>query len=149
MPISLFSARRFKEPRIWSVGMSSIAVVMLLMTFSQSNSIATNSFPIVNSNQGSGISNNEVPRKVDQAVRDRVVEPQGGIATDRAPQLVQAEPYVKSERVDEKEETKRKFIQLVRRARLAKLNDNKELSASLVVEAQTLLFGSVEAKSFK
>lgn len=144
MPIRILSTLRFKEPRTWSIGMCSIAVVMLLMTFSQSGSFDTNVSHIVKSTQVSEVSYGVAPGKVYQVVPDRVVQQPGVITRDAASQYGRTEPFIESETVEVDDGANRKFMRYVRQARFAKLIDNNELSASLVMEAQALLFGSAE-----
>lgn len=142
MPIRLLSTHRFKEPRTWSVGMCSIAVVMLLMTSSQSGSFATNASHTVNSTQVFAGANSVAAGKVYPVVRDRTAEQTGVIARDAASHHGRTKPFMEPADVEVNNGEQRKFLQYVRHARFAKLIDNNELSANLVMEAQALLFGS-------
>ena len=141
-----FPSTRFTEPRTWSVGMGSIAVVMLLITCSQSGSFATSFSHFVNSTPGSEGSSGIASEEVFHVVRDVLVEQPGVIAEQVSSQVHLNEPLAEPEEAEVKDGEKRRFLEVVRQARFAELIGNNELSASLLLEAQGLLFGSVESE---
>lgn len=84
MPIHLLAIRKFEEPRTWSIGMCSIAVVMLLMTCSQSGSFATSVSQITKSPQAAAALDGVGPEKVYQVVQSTFAEQPGVIEIDGA-----------------------------------------------------------------
>lgn len=141
MPIRSPLANSFSNPSIWSIGMGSIAVVMLLVTLSQSDSLVNNDSTIVKPALATAAPYDTAMEPVSRTDRDLTGEQSDVHAGETAPLCRRAELQLGTEEVEVQEGPQQLFARYVQEAKLAALNCNKELSASLVIKARALLFG--------
>lgn len=141
MPIGFSIANSFSNPRIWSVGMCSIAVVMLLVALSQPDSLVTDDSQIVKTAQATAGPDDAAIEQVPRAFPELTTETSNVHTREVALECPRTELQLESEDVDVQEGSEHLFMRYVQQAKLADMNCNKELSSSLVIKAQALLFG--------
>jgi len=123
------------------VGMCSIAVMMLLMTLSQSGAVGTDDSRIVKPAQATAVAHGVPMKQAYHTVPDFTVDQSDSLEKEVASQGSRKELQPEPENVEVQDESQRMFMQYVREAKLAELIGNKELSNDFVMKAQALLYG--------